>query len=112
MENPPVADAILLVELSIVVVLALTLCKLKWSIRIPMATLLGWPVVAIGTAIFWRVLFDSARTPAEMEYVAAHDGAPVAFAALFGWAYALVVVLAVELVRAQADFARRIGSNR
>jgi hypothetical protein len=112
MENPPVADAILWVELCIIVLMALALGNLKWSIRAPLATLLGWPVLAVGTSIFWSVLFESARTPAEMEYVAAHDGAPVAFAALFGWAYVLGVVLAVELVRGLAGLAWRIRSDR
>ena len=100
MESPPFAEAILRFEFWFVVLLAVALGDLKWSVRIPLAALLGWPVVAIATALFWRVLFDSARTPAEVESVAAHDGGPVTFAALFGWVYALVIVLEVEVVRA------------
>jgi len=111
MENPPVAQAIIWIELGLVVFLALALGKLKWFIRIPLASLLGWPVIAVGTVVLWRILADSASTPAEMDYVVAHDGGPIAVAMLFGWIYALVVVLAVEAIRAVVRLVRRKRSD-
>lgn len=112
MENPSVANAIVILEVVAIAAIVWRLGKLRWFLRIPLATLLGWPVVIICTAIFWKVLAASADTPAEMEWVAAHDSGPLTVTLLFGWVYALFVIVAVELSRGLVAFTRRRAASR
>ena len=112
MDNPLSANVSDLITLMAVVVVAVSLRKLRWFTRIPLATLFGWPIVVVGVAAHWRLLMLSAATQADRAWVAAHDSGPLSFSLLFGWLLALVVVLIVELVLFALGITTRTLGNR
>jgi hypothetical protein len=108
MDNPPLAIAVDVLFIGIISLLAWCLSKLRWFVRIPMAILLGWPIIIAGVALHWHILALSAATPGEAQWVAMHDSGPLAVSFVFGWAYASVVVLAAEVVRITVYLVRRL----
>jgi hypothetical protein len=112
MQNPPLANAIAILEVVVIAAIAWRLGRLRWFFRVPLAALLGWPVVIFCTAMLWEILAASAQTRAESDWVAAHDSGPLAMTLVFGWAYALIIVLVVEMFRALVSAVRRFTASR
>jgi hypothetical protein len=112
MENPPLADAVDLLSVGLIAFIAWRLGKLRWFVRIPLGALLGWPIITAGVGLHWHILWLAAGTPEEQAWVAASDSGPLVMSVVFGWAYALVVVLATEAVRAFILGVRRASLSR
>ncbi|MBF6023970.1 hypothetical protein [Lysobacter niastensis] len=112
MDNPPLAVALDLLTLATIALIAWHLGQVRWFFRIPLSTLIGWPIFAGAVALHWSILAASAQTPQEAEWVAAHDTGPLAVSVVLGWAYALVVVLVTETVRGVVLVVRRVAVSR
>ena len=96
MDNPASAIIVDLVAVAIIIVMVLLFRKLRWFIRIPLATLLGWTVVIAGVALHWRMMWLATETESDRAWVAMHDSGPLTFSWLFGWLFALIIVLLTE----------------
>jgi len=68
----------------------------KWQYRYPIVVIVGWAIVFLSTLIILRYSFDYAPTEEIKEVVATQDGAPEAFSFLFGWVYALILMLIMD----------------
>jgi hypothetical protein len=112
MDNPPLAVAVDLLAVATIALIAWHLGRVRWFVRVPLSALVGWPIFAGFVALHWSILSASAHTPQEAEWVAAHDTGPLAVSAVFGWAYALVVVLMTEAVRGVVLVVRRLAVSR
>jgi len=112
MDNPLLANVVDALSIGLIAVIAWYLGKWRWFVRIPLAVLLGWPIIIAAVALHWRILAASATTPGEAEWVAMHDSGPLAVSLVLGWAYAFVVVLATEAIRAVVSLARRLVLSR
>ena len=71
--------------------------NIKWQIRYPMMILFGWMVFVVFVVLLNYYSFHYAPTKELMETAANGDGAANAFAVIFGWLYALIVLLFLEL---------------
>ena len=69
---------------------------LKWSYRYPIVIILGWIVIFLSTILLSQYAIDYAPTQEIAEEAAMNDGAPVAFSYLFGWIYALFLMLIID----------------
>ena len=71
--------------------------NIKWQIRYPLMILFGWMVFVVFVVLLNYYSFYYAPTQELMEAAANGDGAANAFAVVFGWLYALIVLLFLEL---------------
>jgi len=72
--------------------------NLKWQYRYLIAVLLGWAIVFISTKLILDYSFHYAPTQEIALDVAMSDGAPVAFSSIFGWVYALILMLIFDAI--------------
>ena len=112
MDNPLLANVVDLLSIGLIAVIAWYLGKWRWFVRIPLAVLIGWPIIIASVALHWRILAASAATPIEAEWVANHDSGPLAVSLVLGWLYAFVVVLATEAIRAIVHLAKRLRASQ
>jgi hypothetical protein len=112
MDNPPLAVVVDLLSVAAIALIAWHLGKVRWFVRIPVSVLVGWPIVVGSVALHWSILSASANTPLEATWVAEHDTGPLAVSVVLGWAYALAVVLATEVVRGLVMGVRRLAVSR
>ncbi len=70
--------------------------NLKWYYRYLITVLLGWIIVFVSVALFWDYSFNYAPTQEIRHQVGMKDGAPVAFSSIFGWVYALILMLIMD----------------
>ena len=96
MDNPVSAIVVDLISVAVIIVMVLLFRKMRWFLRIPLATLLGWPIVIAGVALHWRMMWLATETDADRSWVALHDSGPLAVSLLFGWLFALAIVLLTE----------------
>lgn len=96
MDNPLSASVVDLAGLVAIGLVVVMLRVLRWFVRIPLATLIGWPIVIGVVKLHWHLLMLAAVSQMEQEWIAAHDSGPLVGSLLFGWAYALAVVLVAE----------------
>ena len=108
MHNPLLANVVDALSIGLIAVIAWYLGKWRWFVRVPLAVLLGWPIIIASVALHWRILAAAAATPVEAEWVATHDTGPLAVSLVLGWAYAFVVVLATEATRATLHLVKRL----
>ncbi len=112
MDNPPLAVAVDLLAIATIAVIAWYLGRVRWFIRVPLSALIGWPIITGSVSLHWSILAASAITLDESEWVAMHDTGPLVVSALFGWVYALLIVLATEAVRGIVLGFRRLAVSR
>jgi hypothetical protein len=98
MENPPLAVASDVAAILSIVVISYSLRGIRWFFRLPITTAVGWPILIVGVVIHWQLLADAATTPEAQDWVANHDGGPLAMVAVFGWIFSLVIALVSEIV--------------
>ena len=60
---------------------------------------LGWIGVFFLIRLYWSFSIDRAPTRQLAEDLATRDGAPIAFASVFGWLYVAVYMALIEAVR-------------
>ena len=72
--------------------------NLKWHYRYFITVLLGWIIVAASVTLFWDYSFNYAPAQEIQHQVAMKDGAPVAFSHIFGWVYALILMLIFDTI--------------
>lgn len=72
--------------------------NLKWQYRYPITVILGWGIVFVSTVLIWDYSFNCAPTQEIAHEVAMSDGAPVAFSYVFGWVYALILMLIFDAI--------------
>ena len=72
--------------------------NLKWQYRYSIVTIVGWVIVFISTKLIWDYSFHYAPTQEISHEVAMDDGAPIAFSSIFGWVYALILMLIFDTI--------------
>lgn len=72
--------------------------NLKWTYRYPIVVIGGWVIVFLSTILFWHYSFNYAPTKEIQQQIAMSDGAPVAFSYIFGWVYALILMLIMDSI--------------
>jgi len=72
--------------------------NLKWTYRYPIVVIGGWVIVFLSTILFWHYSFNYAPTKEIQQQVAMSDGAPVAFSYIFGWVYALLLMVVMDVL--------------
>jgi uncharacterized membrane protein len=82
--------------------------NLKWQIRYPVMILAGWMIFIVSVILLNDFAFHYAPTKELMEAAANGDGAANAFAIVFGWVYALVVLLVFEVGRKVVVYLRSL----
>ncbi len=70
--------------------------NLKWAYRYPIVVIGGWVIVFLSTMLFLHYSFNYAPTKEIQQQVSMSDGAPVAFSYIFGWVYALLLMLLLD----------------
>ena len=70
--------------------------NLKWQYRYPIVVILGWVIVFVSVGLFWDYSFNYAPTQEIQQQVVMNDGAPTAFSFIFGWVYALILMLIMD----------------
>lgn len=80
----------------IILILFIFVRNVKWQYRYPIVVIIGWVIVFLSTLIILRYSFDYAPNEEIKEVVATQDGAPIAFSYLFGWVYALILMLIMD----------------
>ncbi len=71
--------------------------NLKWSYRYPIVMMSGWIIIFLSVLAMQEYSIQYAPTEKIAEKVANSDGAAVAFSYLFGWAYALALMLIMDV---------------
>jgi hypothetical protein len=103
MENPPSAVALDIAVILSIVFISYSLRGIRWFIRLPVTAVIGWPILVVGVIVHWQLLADAATTPEAQEWVANHDGGPLAMVSVFGWFFALAIAVASEIVVIQPN---------
>ncbi len=72
--------------------------NLKWYYRYLITVLLGWIIVFVSVALFWDYSFNYAPTQEMQHQAGMEDGAKIASSFMFGWVYALILMLIFDIV--------------
>jgi len=98
MEQYKIIQAILgLLPIFFIFIVFVFVKNFKWSYRYPIVVIFGWVVILFSTIVLQEYSFYYAPTEKIAEEVANSDGAPVAFSYVFGWVYALVLMLVMDI---------------
>ncbi len=81
--------------------------NIKWHSRYPLMIIVGWISFVVFVLILNYFAYKYAPTKELMETAVNGDGAANAFAVVFGWLYALIVLLLMEFVRKMIFYLKR-----
>ena len=102
-----IIDSLLVVPFALTTAIYYFAQNLKWQLRYPLMIFSGWLVFVASIVLLNYYAFKYAPTKELMDAAANGDGAANAFAVVFGWVYALVVLLVLEVGRKVVLFFKR-----
>ena len=106
-EYNAIINILLLMPFIIITVLYFFMKNKSWKIRYPVIILSGWVIFLIFVTALTTYQVRYAPTKELMEIAANGDGATRAFTFLFGWIYALIFLLLLEIMNKTIFFIRK-----
>ena len=99
MEQYEIIKTILrLLPITLIFIVFIFVKNKNWYFRYPIVILLGWVIVFLSVQFFWSYSFNYAPTEEIKHQVGMKDGAPAVGSLFFGWIYALVLMIAYDII--------------